>query len=110
MLAALCLGTISALGQDKIEVGEYASLSGGNASFGQSSHNGIALAFDEINAAGGVLGKQIDLITRMTVPLPGTLDDCPQAHLPGSRHRHPRRDRFLKIPRGGPICQENKIR
>jgi branched-chain amino acid transport system substrate-binding protein len=46
-----------------IVVGELASLTGGNASFGQSSHKGTMLAIDEINAAGGVLGRQIQLIT-----------------------------------------------
>ncbi len=60
----LALGTVaSALGQDVIPVGEYASLTGGNASFGQSSHKGTELAIEEINAAGGVLGKKIKLIT-----------------------------------------------
>jgi len=48
---------------DVIKVGQFASLTGGIASFGQSSNNGTVLAFEEINAAGGVLGKQIELIT-----------------------------------------------
>jgi branched-chain amino acid transport system substrate-binding protein len=39
-----------------IPIGVYASLSGDGASFGQSSVEGIQLATDEINAAGGVLG------------------------------------------------------
>lgn len=47
----------------EIVVGEFASLSGGTASFGQSSHKGTRMAVDEINAAGGVLGKKIKLIT-----------------------------------------------
>jgi branched-chain amino acid transport system substrate-binding protein len=46
-----------------IKVGEYASLTGKEAGFGQSSHNGTALAVDDLNAAGGVLGKKIELIT-----------------------------------------------
>lgn len=46
-----------------IKVGEFASLTGSEAAFGQASHKGTALAIDEINAAGGVLGKKIDLIT-----------------------------------------------
>jgi branched-chain amino acid transport system substrate-binding protein len=45
-----------------IKVGEFASLTGSEASFGQSSHKGTVLAIDEINAAGGVLGKKIELI------------------------------------------------
>lgn len=53
----------AAFAQDVIKVGEYASLTGGNASFGQQSHKGTALAIDEINAAGGVLGKKLQLIT-----------------------------------------------
>src|SRR4051812_21138933 len=48
---------------NEIVVGEFASLTGQTATFGQSSHAGTALAFDEINAAGGVLGKQVKLIT-----------------------------------------------
>ena len=46
-----------------IPVGEYASMTGDTATFGQSSHKGIALAVDEINAAGGVNGRQIELHT-----------------------------------------------
>ena len=48
---------------NEILIGEFASLSGDTATFGQSSHNGLALAIDQINAAGGVLGKQIHVIT-----------------------------------------------
>jgi branched-chain amino acid transport system substrate-binding protein len=46
-----------------IVVGEFASLTGGTASFGQSSHKGTRMAVDELNAVGGVLGKKIRLIT-----------------------------------------------
>lgn len=46
-----------------IPVGEFASLTGGTATFGQSVHNGDVLAVKEINDAGGVLGKPIDLMT-----------------------------------------------
>lgn len=51
---------------DTIPVGEYASLTGKEAAFGQSSHKGTLLAIEEINKAGGVLGKQINLITEDT--------------------------------------------
>ncbi|HYF35891.1 MAG TPA: ABC transporter substrate-binding protein, partial [Prosthecobacter sp.] len=50
-------------GGDSILVGEYASLTGKEATFGTSSHEGTALAIKEINAAGGVLGKQLVLKT-----------------------------------------------
>ena len=49
-------------GGDTIKVGEFASLTGSEAAFGQSSHKGTMLAIDQINAAGGVLGKKIQLI------------------------------------------------
>jgi branched-chain amino acid transport system substrate-binding protein len=48
---------------DTIKVGEFASLTGSEATFGQSSHQGTQLAIDDINAAGGVLGKKIQLLT-----------------------------------------------
>ena len=44
-------------GGDVIKVGEFASLTGKEAAFGNSSHKGTALAIDDVNAAGGVLGK-----------------------------------------------------
>ena len=46
-------------GGGEIPVGEYSSLTGGTATFGQSTDNGIKMAFDEINKAGGVLGKKL---------------------------------------------------
>lgn len=46
-----------------ILVGEYGSLTGSEATFGQSTHNGIVLAVDEFNAAGGLNGRKIKLIT-----------------------------------------------
>ena len=48
---------------DPIKVGEYASLTGKEATFGISSHEGTVLAIEELNAAGGVLGKKFELKT-----------------------------------------------
>ena len=66
LLAALLLGTSLApalrSAEDTIKVGEYASLTGKEAGFGQTSHHGVVLAIEEINAAGGVLGKKIELL------------------------------------------------
>ena len=47
---------------EEILVGEYGSLTGGIATFGISTRDGSQQAFDEINAAGGVLGKKIRLL------------------------------------------------
>ena len=54
-----------------IPVGQYGSLTGAQASFGQSTDNGVRLALDEINAAGGVLGQPIRLITKDNQSKPG---------------------------------------
>lgn len=54
-----------------IPIGEYASLTGKEAAFGQSSHNGTALAVEEINNAGGVLGRKLALFTEDTQSKPG---------------------------------------
>jgi branched-chain amino acid transport system substrate-binding protein len=58
LLAASC-----AKQSETIRIGEYASLTGKEATFGQASHKGTLLAVEEINASGGVLGKRLELIT-----------------------------------------------
>ncbi len=58
-LAATALALRAA---EPIKVGEFASLTGKDATFGQSQHKGIVLALEEINAAGGVLGRKIEVI------------------------------------------------
>lgn len=47
---------------DTIKIGVNYELSGGVATYGQSSVAGIELAIKEINAAGGVGGKQVELV------------------------------------------------
>jgi branched-chain amino acid transport system substrate-binding protein len=61
--ALLAAPMLSAAEPAPIKVGEFASLTGKEAAFGQSSHKGTMLAVEEINAAGGVLGRRIQLIT-----------------------------------------------
>jgi branched-chain amino acid transport system substrate-binding protein len=56
-------GEQAAPASDTILVGEYGSLTGSEATFGQSTHKGVMLAVDEINAAGGVLGKKVAVKT-----------------------------------------------
>lgn len=58
-LAATALALRAA---EPIKVGEFASLTGKDATFGQSQHKGIVLALEEINAAGGVLGRKLEVI------------------------------------------------
>ncbi|SMB79310.1 amino acid/amide ABC transporter substrate-binding protein, HAAT family [Desulfonispora thiosulfatigenes DSM 11270] len=49
-------------GDKTVKIGINYELSGGVASYGQSSVDGIKMAFDEINAAGGIDGKMIEPI------------------------------------------------
>ncbi|MBP7950940.1 MAG: ABC transporter substrate-binding protein [Verrucomicrobiales bacterium] len=53
----------SANNANEIVIGEVAALTGGTATFGTSSHAGTQMAVDEINEAGGLLGKKIKLVT-----------------------------------------------
>jgi branched-chain amino acid transport system substrate-binding protein len=93
-----------------IKIGEFASLTGSEATFGQQSHSGTQLAIDEINAAGGVLGKKIELITE---------DDQSQAGQPATVVRKLISSDGVvailgevassKSLEAAPICQQNKI-
>ncbi len=48
---------------DTIKIGLYGDLSGATSSFGQSTKNGVELAVDEINNAGGINGKKLVVIS-----------------------------------------------
>lgn len=50
-------------GTGEILVGYYGDLSGRTSSFGQSTKNGVEMAADEINKAGGINGRQVRIIT-----------------------------------------------
>lgn len=47
---------------DTIKIGVYGDTTGATSSFGVSTKNGIQLAFEEINAAGGVGGKKLEMV------------------------------------------------
>jgi branched-chain amino acid transport system substrate-binding protein len=65
-LAALLLvrcGAEKPPGAEGIQIGFFGALTGPTATFAQSGKNGVTLAVDQINAAGGVLGgKRIELL------------------------------------------------
>lgn len=48
---------------DHLHVGVYGSLTGSEATFGQSAMAGVQLAVDERNAAGGIRGKPIEIVS-----------------------------------------------
>lgn len=56
-------GTSTSAGGGDILVGEYGSMTGPQATFGQSTHNGIMMAADEVNAAGGINGRKIKVLS-----------------------------------------------
>jgi branched-chain amino acid transport system substrate-binding protein len=112
------LGSLALLGwtgckqqsTNTIRVGEFASLTGKEATFGVSSHEGTLLAVEELNAAGGVLEKKIDLITE---------DDLSKAGEPATIvNKLIARDNVVAVLgevassrslEAAPICQQNKI-
>lgn len=109
LTALLALGSASRA-QDEIKVGEYASLTGGQASFGISTNNAIMLGIEEINKAGGVLGKPLKLIVEDDRSTPGESATIVRKLISS--------DKVVAILgefassrslEGGPICQENKI-
>lgn len=53
----------SAAEANEIVIGEFGSMTGATATFGLSTHKGIMMALDAVNAGGGVLGKQIRLVS-----------------------------------------------
>jgi len=71
ILAGCQKSSDSAGGDTVIKVGEFASLTGKEAAFGNSSHKGTLLAIEDLDAAGGVLGKKLELITEDTRSTPG---------------------------------------
>ena len=113
LVAAVALagcGKSGSSANDTIKVGEFASLTGKEATFGISSHEGTQLAVEQINAAGGVLGKKIELLTE---------DDLSKAGEPATVvNKLISRDGVVAILgevassrslEAAPICQQNKI-
>lgn len=112
LLAAASLSLVSCKNSagDTILVGEYASLTGKEATFGISSHEGTVLAIEELNAAGGVLGKKLELKTE---------DDQSKAGEPANVvNKLISKDGVVAILgevassrslEAAPICQQNKV-
>ena len=57
--AALCVGSATA----NVLIGVAGPMTGKNAWFGEQIERGAEMAIADLNAAGGVLGEQIELIT-----------------------------------------------
>ncbi len=112
--AAAILATVLACAKagsgNEILVGEYGSLTGGIATFGISTRDGSQQAFDEINAAGGVLGKKIRMLVEDDQSKPEEVGTI-VTKLINQRHvlsmlGHVASSYSLAA---APICQANKI-
>ena len=53
----------AARADDPIKIGQYGAFTGKEAAFGISARKGVILAFEEANAAGGALGRKLELLT-----------------------------------------------
>ncbi len=66
-LSILALGILAACApkapDNEVRIGEFGSMTGDIATFGITTHDGIVMAVEEANAAGGVNGKPIRLIS-----------------------------------------------
>ena len=75
----LVLGLVSGCGpREPVRVGFLGGLSGRVADLGEAGRNGAQIAVEEVNRAGGIDGRQIQLIVR---------DDCLLYTSPSPRDR-----------------------
>jgi branched-chain amino acid transport system substrate-binding protein len=65
--AGWCLALVGGCGPPEgpspIRIGHFASLTGDTATFGRSADRGIRLAVEALNAAGGALGRPLEVVT-----------------------------------------------
>lgn len=101
---------LHAFAAEPIRIGEVEPLTGKEAAFGQSSHNGILIALDEINARGGVLGRPLQLITEDNQSKDGQSATITKKLIT--------RDRVVAVINGGtsaqalesaPVCQAMRV-
>ena len=60
VILGMCVPSFAAEGP--IKVGQIVALTGEHAAYGQAERDAVELAIEEINAAGGVLGRKIELV------------------------------------------------
>ena len=63
ILGLLSFSACTKKNANEIVIGQFGSMTGSEATFGISTDEGIKLAIDEANAAGGIKGKKIKLVT-----------------------------------------------
>jgi branched-chain amino acid transport system substrate-binding protein len=60
-IVALLALSLTGVCQDTVKIGVILPLTGSQSAFGEALKNGYAIAVDEINAKGGLLGKKVEL-------------------------------------------------
>ena len=61
---SIAIATTVSLGANAdIKIADVAELSGAGASAGSVWHDGVKLGYEEVNAAGGILGQKVDLVS-----------------------------------------------
>lgn len=68
--AALALSSGASFAQETFKLGGITSITGGGASVGRSSTEAWKLAVEDINAAGGILGRKVELVIADTMTDP----------------------------------------
>lgn len=63
LLSTLIFAATAPGAEDPIRIGQYGAFTGKDADFGLAARKGVILAVEEANAAGGVLGRQLELRT-----------------------------------------------
>src|ERR1700758_1525483 len=64
LATALMAASAATLAAEPIKIGVSGPFTGGSAPMGVSMRDGVKLAVAEINAKGGVLGRQLELVER----------------------------------------------
>ena len=109
-VAAAAMIGMAPAAPEPIVIGHYGSLTGSEATFGQSTSNGIKLAIKEFNAKGGLDGRQVVLKEY------DTRGDAGEAKL--AVERLVKSDKVVAVIgevasklslAGGPVCQEAKV-
>lgn len=71
LFLAVLLGVGESRAAEPVKIGFFMSITGRDASFGEVSLRGARLAVDELNAAGGVLGRPVELLVEDNRSLAG---------------------------------------
>ncbi|MAS03399.1 MAG: ABC transporter substrate-binding protein [Ahrensia sp.] len=60
---AIALALMAGAANADVTIADVAELSGAGAAAGAVWHDGVTMGFDEVNAAGGILGEQVNLVS-----------------------------------------------